>query len=119
MTEIAPQYRSREFIIFAICQPLWGFANIAVKLSIIDLYIKMFPSVTFHRVCYATTAVSICYFSSVFIETFALCKPVQYNWNKAIPGSCSEDLTTAYVVAGTMNLVIDVFVVAMPIPMLW
>jgi hypothetical protein len=58
------------------------------------------------------------YFISVLLETFLLCKPVEFNWDKSIVGSC-EGQNTAYLVAGITNLVIDVFVVVMPMPMLF
>lgn len=59
--------------------------------------------------------VTIAYFIMVFLETFLLCKPVQYNWDKSIQGSC-EGENTAYLVAGITNLVIDTFIVVLPMP---
>ena len=59
------------------------------------------------------------YFISVILEGFVLCKPVQYGWDKSIPdGRCNGE-NIAYLVAGITNLVIDAFVVALPMPMLF
>lgn len=58
-------------------------------------------------------AVTTAYFIMVFLETFLLCKPVQYNWDKTINGSC-EGENTAYLVAGITNLIIDTFIVVLP-----
>ena len=63
-------------------------------------------------------AVTMCYFTSVLVETFALCHPVQYNWDKSITGEC-EGQSLAFLVAGITNLIIDVFIVALPMPMLF
>jgi hypothetical protein len=62
---------------------------------------------------------SLLYFASVFVETFAFCKPVQYNWDKSIPGGYCVDEEPAYLGAGISNLLIDVLVVTLPMPMLW
>ena len=63
--------------------------------------------------------ISILYFISVLLETFLLCTPVAFNWDKTIVGRCSGASLVAYILAGTTNLVIDVVVVALPMPMLW
>jgi hypothetical protein len=54
----------------------------------------------------------------VLIETFALCKPVQYNWDKSIEGHCNGE-NIAYLVAGIVNLCIDTFIVALPMPLVF
>lgn len=51
----------------------------------------------------------------VLIETFCLCQPVQYNWDKSINGKCVGE-NTAYLIAGIVNLLIDTFIVILPMP---
>jgi hypothetical protein len=97
---------------------VWGAANTAVKISILHLYITIFPNRLFTRICYGTMAVSIGYFCSVFLEAFLLCTPVTYNWNKTVTGSCAN-VALAYLFAGITNLLIDLIIVALPLPMLW
>ncbi|PVI01621.1 hypothetical protein DM02DRAFT_627521 [Periconia macrospinosa] len=64
--------------------------------------------------------ISLCYLISVLLETFLLCKPVAFNWDKTIPtGTCDKNSNIAYTLAGTINVVIDIIVVIMPMPMLW
>ncbi|KAF2827280.1 hypothetical protein CC86DRAFT_466080 [Ophiobolus disseminans] len=117
--DVAPQYRTRIFVAFSAGQPVWGAANTCVKISILHLYITIFPSERFRKVCYGTMLVSTLYFLSVLMETFLLCTPVQYNWDKTITGTCSTHSDVAFILAGTTNLIIDVFVVALPMPTLW
>jgi hypothetical protein len=62
---------------------------------------------------------SVVYFISVFLETFLICKPVEYNWNKTIQGTCDRKALETYLAAGIINLLIDIFIVAMPTPMLF
>ncbi|KAF2194319.1 hypothetical protein K469DRAFT_549432 [Zopfia rhizophila CBS 207.26] len=119
MHDIDPRYRSRVFVAFTAGQPVWGAANAAVKFSILHLYLTIFQDERFRRVCFGAMAVSMGYFISVFLETFLLCKPVQFNWDKTIPGACNKYAKETYVVAGALNLIIDVFIVILPMPMLF
>jgi hypothetical protein len=99
---------------------VWGAANTFVKISILHLYITIFPSRKFQKVCYGAMLVSTLYFLSVLMETFLLCTPVQFNWDKTIAtGTCSKNSNVAFILAGATNLVIDVFVVVLPMPTLW
>lgn len=82
MVDIAPQYRGRTLSVFAAGQAVWAAANTFIKLSIIHLYIEVFPSRKVRIICIATMVVSGFYFTSVLLETFLLCTPVQFNWDK-------------------------------------
>lgn len=63
-------------------------------------------------------ALSMGYFISVFLETFLLCQPVEFNWDKTIEGTCTNQ-GLAYLLAGITNLLIDVLIVVLPMPVLW
>jgi len=63
--------------------------------------------------------ISTFYFICVFLETFLLCKPVEYNWNKNIKGHCDEKVKETYLAAGIINLICDTFIIAMPMPLLF
>ncbi len=53
------------------------------------------------------------------METFLLCKPIAYSWDKTIPGGYCTNENLAYLIAGITNLVVDTIVVILPMPMLW
>lgn len=93
-------------------------ANTTVKLSILHLYIRIFPDPIFRKMCYITAALSLAYFVMVFAETFAFCRPISYNWDKSIEGRCI-DPTLAYLFAGITNFFLEVIIVILPMPMLW
>ena len=119
MSDINPIFYNRIFLLFVAGQPVWGAANTAVKFSILHLYLTIFPSRTFCRVCYATMVVSFAYLLSVILETFVLCRPVQYNWDKTIKGTCDKNIMVGYILSGSTNLLLDVIVVVLPMPVLW
>lgn len=64
-------------------------------------------------------AITLAYFISVLAESFALCRPVEFNWYKSIPDGHCENQSLAYIIAGITNLVIDASVVILPMPMLF
>ncbi len=63
-------------------------------------------------------ALTMCYFAMVLLETFLLCRPVAYNWDDYVHGTCGYE-GLAYILQGIMNLLIDVGVIIVPMPMLW
>ncbi|KAI2607955.1 hypothetical protein GGR54DRAFT_651941 [Hypoxylon sp. NC1633] len=102
--------------LFPAGQILWASANTCVKFSILSLYTQIFPNKRFHCMCYGTMTISVAYLISVYLELFVLCTPIQYKWDKTIPGGICEGESIAYLVAGITNLLIDVFIVALPMP---
>ncbi|KAI1866346.1 uncharacterized protein JN550_007734 [Neoarthrinium moseri] len=105
--------------LFVPAQLLWAAANTSVKFSILSLYTTIFPERRFQLICYGTMAISLAYLVSVIVEAFALCKPVQYSWDKSIQGGTCTGENLAYLVAGITNLVIDAFIVSLPMPKLF
>ncbi|KAI1174276.1 hypothetical protein F4777DRAFT_589290 [Nemania sp. FL0916] len=97
-------------------QLLWAAANACNKISILFLYTDLFPEKFFIRVCHVIIAISAAYFLSVFLEAFLLCTPSAYFWDKTIPGGICHNVKIAYLIAGTVNLVIDAAVVILPMP---
>ena len=63
-------------------------------------------------------ALTMCYLIVVILESFLLCRPFAYNWDKTIEGSCANQ-TSIFLSAGVINLLIDVMIVTLPMPMLW
>lgn len=109
---------AEDFKLFIPGQILWAASNTCVKLSILSLYTVLFPRKIFSRICYCTMGLAVVYLISVLVETFALCTPVQHNWDKSIPGKCTNQ-HGAYLGSGITNLIIDVFIVTLPMPMLF
>ncbi|MCJ1263085.1 hypothetical protein MMC22_002955 [Lobaria immixta] len=63
-------------------------------------------------------ALTLCYFVSVVLEALLLCRPVPYGWDKSIHGVCGNQ-QLGFLLTGIVNLIIDVFIVLLPMPMLW
>lgn len=90
-----------------------------VKTSIMLFYFRIFGKKKSFRISTFTVMTIVWLWAiSVVLETFLLCRPLEYNWNTTIDGVCGERNAT-YVVAGTLNLVTDLMVMALPIPHIW
>ncbi|KAI0014947.1 hypothetical protein F4780DRAFT_766196 [Xylariomycetidae sp. FL0641] len=105
--------------VYIAAQIFWAAGNTCVKLSILSLYIHLFPTTRFTYACYFTMVISILYFISVFLEAFLLCQPVQYNWDKSVPDGRCGNQHMAYMGSGITNLIVDAWIVALPMPMLF
>lgn len=58
------------------------------------------------------------YWLGTVLTAFLICRPFQYNWDKTISGSCGDTLPY-YLSTAIINLLIDVMIVALPLPRLW
>ncbi|MCJ1317914.1 hypothetical protein MMC15_003241 [Xylographa vitiligo] len=115
---VPPQDQGRIFMTFVFEQPVWGAANALVKISILHLYVTIFPNPTFRKICYVMMAVSTVFFVTILLEVFLLCMPFVYNWDKTIEGTCGNQ-TLALLMIGSANLIIDAIIVVLPLPLLW
>ncbi|KAJ5131945.1 hypothetical protein N7448_006103 [Penicillium atrosanguineum] len=56
--------------------------------------------------------------TSIILEAFLLCRPFPYNWDTSVGGTCGNR-PAAFMVAGIMNVVTDIMVIALPLPHVW
>ena len=56
--------------------------------------------------------------SQVFPTIFQ-CSPIAYAWNKAILGGHCLNIHVFWIVQDILILVIDVYIVVLPLPMIW
>ncbi len=98
---------------------LWPTANTLVKISVLDFYVSVFRTRTLTYSAYAIGVVTLTYWLSTVLTAFLICHPFAFNWNKVtVKGSCGN-LSAYYLSTGIVNLLIDVTIVALPLPLLW
>ncbi len=61
----------------------------------------------------------VCWFVPVFLEEIPLCRPFAFNWNPSIEGGRCDNRPAAYLAAGIINLLTDLMVLCLPVPMVW
>lgn len=106
--------------LFWLCQLFYVFSVNLTKIGLLLFFLRVFPVRWFKRWCYSmlviVTLFAIAYaFASVF-----QCTPVSYTWNQwdgEHEGTCVDVRTGAYVNAA-INMVLDVTILLMPMPLL-
>ena len=94
---------------------LWASATTAVKLSLLLLYTRLFSLRRFRTAAYSVMPFVLGWWLSVLLEELLFCRSLPYNWDKEINGSCAN-LSAAYLAAGILDLLTDISVFVLPIP---
>jgi hypothetical protein len=92
-----------------------------IKLSIILLYIRVFSTAQslFRRCTYAALFFTVALGATFIVVIIAACQPLQYFWTRydgRSEGTCI-DLGTFFAAFSVFNVSLDVFLLALPIPM--
>lgn len=99
---------------------LWVTAVFFVRASVLQLYIHLFYSTKpFRLTCYVVHAVNFGYASATVMAACLVCRPIAYAWDPTIPGGSCGDQKSLDLFIGVFNLLMDVAVVILPMPVLW
>ena len=106
--------------IFFSTQFVFGTTITVTKISLLLFYHRIFPARRMTRLCIVGGVLIILWWLSSILLVALSCFPVQYNWDKTIPGGHCPLLinNVAYGVTAS-NLCTDLFVFFLPIPELW
>ena len=100
----------------------YGIGIVLVKLAILALYRRMFPLAhvpRWWRACWWLLCVcSVLLFTPTFVGIFHQCRPIAYFWNRTIPGGHCIDLLGLILGTGITNVVLDVMILILPLPVL-
>ncbi|KAI9788794.1 MAG: hypothetical protein M1816_006575 [Peltula sp. TS41687] len=98
---------------------IYVFAVSMSKLAILCLYLRIFTTRPYRRACYGIAVVIILSFLAGIILSLSMCRPIAYRWDKAIPGGSCGDIMTAYRWISFPNLITDVAMLILPLPVIW
>lgn len=90
------------------------------KITILCLYLKVFPSKPFRTTCFVTIGVCIIFALVFSLGTVFHCWPVSYGWTEwsgETQGYCINFNAFAWAHA-IVNIILDLFVIFLPIPQL-
>ena len=100
-------------------QLLWITSVFFIRACVLQLYIRIFCTKSFRIACYIVHIVNAAYFVSTVLAASLICRPFAYNWDQTIPGGTCGDQKRLDVFIGVFNLLMDVAVVVLPMPVLW
>ncbi|KAI0141128.1 hypothetical protein F4776DRAFT_676996 [Hypoxylon sp. NC0597] len=101
-------------------EALYAVTMMLVKWSILLFYHRVLGANRsfFQWFARANMAIVFLWMVSVFLEAFLLCRPLAYNWDTSIEGTC-VDRNIMYVIGGAVNMATDFVVLLMPVPIIW
>ncbi|KAL4733773.1 hypothetical protein BDV11DRAFT_199484 [Aspergillus similis] len=97
-------------------QFLWVLSLSCTKISILLLYLRIFPVRWLVVSSYATMGVIVAWAMATILAGCLICRPFAYNWDQTIPGGHCGNQVTSFQITGTINLLTDVVVLVLPMP---
>ena len=103
------------FVVILLHAPLMALE----KTSILLLYRRIFSIQPWFRISTTILIVYIwCWAASEFLVAIFQCKPVAYQWNKELNGTCIDQLAFFRWIS-VPNLIHDIAMLVLPLPMIW
>ncbi|KAI1758255.1 hypothetical protein F4782DRAFT_477152 [Xylaria castorea] len=119
--QVAPPERLLVRKAFFVAWLLQSWTNSFVRLSILDFILQVFfPMKKFRFVVYAFEAATVAYLVATTITWFATCRPLRFNWELGpdVLQHCGN-LPLKFLLSAVFNLVLDVSILILPMPVLW
>lgn len=98
---------------------LYLFSALLPKLAILCLYLRIFTEKRYRYATYGVAIVMILNWLTGCLMGLLICTPVAYSWDKKIPGGHCGDLMATYRWASLPNLITDVAMLLLPLPVIW
>ena len=96
---------------------MYSIALFLTKVSILLLYLRLFPRKRFVQACWAVVAVMAGFLVWTIFGFMFMCKPVDYFWNKALDGHCMNP-QLVYFTNAPFNILTDFVLFFLPLPIL-
>ncbi|KAI0205451.1 hypothetical protein F4808DRAFT_409268 [Astrocystis sublimbata] len=103
---------------FWISEWFWATGVASFRLAILLLYIEIFQTRSFRLIAKGTALIVILYWVACIITISVLCLPVEFNWDRSLNGTCGN-VFAIEVFSGAFNMVLDIWVVFLPLPTIW
>ncbi|OAG08640.1 uncharacterized protein CC84DRAFT_1203964 [Paraphaeosphaeria sporulosa] len=119
--QVAPHERLLIRKAFFAAWLLQSWANSFIRLSILDFLLQVFaPEEKFCLAINFFQAATSAYLIACTIAWLATCRPFRYNWELGpdVPRHCGN-LQLKFFLSAIFNLVLDVGILILPMPMLW
>ncbi|KAK5130762.1 hypothetical protein LTR08_001707 [Meristemomyces frigidus] len=92
-----------------------------IKISLIMTYLRIFPNKQFRTLAYVLIAAFTAYMIAYVVVTIVQCTPIPYAWTQwdgEHAGVCRH-INAQVWCAAALNIIMDLIVVVMPMPLLW
>ncbi|MCJ1457688.1 hypothetical protein MMC28_008057 [Mycoblastus sanguinarius] len=110
--------KTMDLKLIFICPLIWVISVSFTRASIISLYIRIFRTRKFLIACYVILAINAFFFIGTVLADCLICRPITFRWSYGTGGICGDQQSLDYFI-GVFNLLMDITVVVMPMPVLW
>ncbi|THZ29490.1 hypothetical protein D6C89_01993 [Aureobasidium pullulans] len=98
---------------------IYSISMLFIKMSILMLYRRLFPINNFKYLWWGCLFCTVGYgLGAIFSSLFA-CVPVRANWDLTVEADRCIDKKAFYIGNGVMNIITDLMILALPIPIVW
>ena len=97
----------------------WAVAVTVIRASVLALYIRIFRTKSFRWACYFVHGFNAAFGAATILGACLICLPIAYNWDHSIAGGHCGNQKSLDLFIGIFNLLMDVTVVVLPMPVLW
>ncbi|KAI2622481.1 hypothetical protein GGR54DRAFT_598680 [Hypoxylon sp. NC1633] len=105
---------------FFVSSFFWAASVSSFRLSILLLYIEIFAvSPKFQWAAWVAIAFVCAFFVTATATALSLCQPIAFGWNKTISGGYCGDIGQAELAGAAFNMVLDIIIVLLPLPVVW
>ncbi|KAL8820699.1 MAG: hypothetical protein Q9223_001122, partial [Gallowayella weberi] len=105
--------------IFIAIEIVWNAATACVRVSMLHLYMRVFPVRRFRLICWANVGFNALVFMTIVLGSCLICTPILSSFDKSNPNGHCGDLQAFERYTAVMSLVLDAIIVVLPMPMLW
>jgi hypothetical protein len=91
---------------------------VTVKLGILAFYYRVFVVPVFRKVVLGTSAFIIAWGIGITVTLALACRPIEAFWDSSVTGKCVDLLTFTYF-TNISNLITDIWIFLMPVPVIW
>lgn len=97
---------------------LYALSITIVKISILQLYRRVFTIQPFRNLIYIVGGMCLIWFIVVIGVCLFQCRPIVAAWDRTVVGKCM-DLKVLYYGITISNMILDVIINLMPVKMIW
>ncbi|KAI0970237.1 hypothetical protein F4678DRAFT_436200 [Xylaria arbuscula] len=98
---------------------IWGFALLAIRISIVRTYILIFRGGWLIKACYVWLAFETGWALQNAVGVVLICRPLEYEFDKTIPGGHCVDIEAYYYATHIIIFTLDAILTILPMPTLW
>ncbi|KAM0804931.1 hypothetical protein BDR22DRAFT_885025 [Usnea florida] len=100
-------------------QITWAVAVTFIRASVLALYVRIFRTKSFRVTCYVVHGINMLFGAATILGACLICDPISFQWHRSIPGGHCGDQKKLDTFIGVFNLLTDITVVVLPMPVLW